>query len=155
MLVRKVEEDIAVKAPLHQSNIQNELENYSTTGNKDSESLGIELLGTNLISIVFGKWMVDAHGRAEQLYGTLKRNSSLQVEEASADALLLSAYEASVKQRTKACYTDQSMNPRMGQTDASGLWMEEGCWIYIIQDANGRQWERSCRDFQIHHVQPD
>jgi hypothetical protein len=132
MLVRKVEEDIAVKAPLHQSSIHNELENYSTTGNKDSESSGIELLGTNLISIVFGKWMVDAHGRAEQLYGTFKRNSSMQVEEASVDALLLSAYEASIKQRTKACYTDQSMNPRMGQTDASGLWMEEGCWIYII-----------------------
>ncbi|CAK9216046.1 unnamed protein product [Sphagnum troendelagicum] len=27
--------------------------------------------------------------------------------------------------------------------------------IYMIQDAEGRQWERSCRDFQIYHVQPD
>jgi hypothetical protein len=43
----------------------------------------------------------------------------------------------------------------MGQTDASSLWIEEGCWIYIIKDANGRLWERACRDFQIHHVQPD
>ncbi|CAM6043244.1 unnamed protein product [Sphagnum compactum] len=77
------------------------------------------------------------------------------VEEASTDALLLSVDEAFVKQRTKACCTDQPMDPRMGQTDASSLWIEEGCWIYIIQDANGRHWERSCRDFQIHHVQPD
>ncbi len=29
------------------------------------------------------------------------------------------------------------------------------CRIYIIQDAMGRQWERSCRDLRIHHVQPD
>jgi hypothetical protein len=27
--------------------------------------------------------------------------------------------------------------------------------IYMIQDAEGRQWERSCRDLQIHHDQPD
>jgi hypothetical protein len=27
--------------------------------------------------------------------------------------------------------------------------------ICMIQDAEGRQWERSCRDFQIHHVQPN
>jgi len=77
MLVRKVEEETAVKAPLHQSSIQNELKNYSTTGNKDSESSRVELLGTNPVNIVFGKWMVDAHGRAEQLYSTFKRNSSL------------------------------------------------------------------------------
>ncbi len=62
--------------------------------------------------------------------------SLLQVEEASADTLLLSAYEVSVKQRTKAYYTDQSMNPRMGQTDASGLWMEEGCWMRM--DVSGK-----------------
>jgi magnesium-transporting ATPase (P-type) len=53
--------------------------------------------------------------------------SLLQVEEASADTLLLSACEASVKQRTKACYADQSMNPRMGQTYAFGSRVEEGC----------------------------
>jgi len=153
--MRKVEEETAVKAPLQHSSIQNELKNYSTTGNKDSESSRVELLGTSPVNIVFGKWMVDAHGRAEQLYSTFKRNSSLQVGEACADALLLSAYEASVKQRTKACCTDQPMNTRMGLTDASGPWMEEGCWIYFIQYANGRMWERSCRDFQIHHVQLD
>jgi len=27
--------------------------------------------------------------------------------------------------------------------------------IYFIQDANGRMWERTCWDLQIHHVQPD
>jgi len=155
MLVRKVEEETAVKAPLHQSNIQSELKNSSTTRNKDSESSRVELLGTSHVNIVFGKWMVDAHGRAEQLYSTFKRNSFLQVGEACANALLLSAYKASVKQRTKACCTDQPMNTRMGLTYASGPWMEEGCWIYFIQYANGRMWERSCRDFQIHHVQPD
>jgi hypothetical protein len=78
-----------------------------------------------------------------------------EVEEASADALLLSAYQAYVKQKTKACYADQPMNPGMGQAGVFGFWMEEGCWIYFIQYANGRMWERSCRDFQIHHVQPD
>jgi hypothetical protein len=71
MLVREVEEDAAVKAPLHKSSVQNELENYSTACNK-------ELLGRNPVEIVFDKWMVDAHGRAEQ-YGTLQRDSSLQV----------------------------------------------------------------------------
>ncbi len=77
------------------------------------------------------------------------------MEEASTDALLLSADEASVKQRTKACCTDQPMDPRMGQIDASSLWIEEGCCICIIQDADGRLWERFCQDLQIHHVQPD
>ncbi len=79
MLVREVEEDAAVKAPLHKSSVQNKLENYSAAGNKDSESSRVELLGTNPVEIVSGKWMVDAHGRAEQLYGTLQRDSSLQV----------------------------------------------------------------------------
>jgi hypothetical protein len=155
MLVKKVEEETAVKAPSHQSSIQNELKNYSTTGNKDNESSRVALLGTSPVNIIFDKWMVDAHGRAEQLYSTFKGNSSLHVEEASADALLLSAYEVSLKQKTKACYASQPMNPRMGQTGVFGFWMEEGCWICFIQDANGRQWERSCRDLQIHHVQPD
>jgi hypothetical protein len=54
------------------------------------------------------------------------------VEEASVDALLLSADEASGKQRAKACCTDQPVDPRIGQIGASGLWMEGGCWIYII-----------------------
>jgi hypothetical protein len=149
----KVEEDAVDKATLHKSSIQNELENCSTTGNKDSNGSRVELLGTNPVEIVFGKWMIHAHGRVEQLYGTLKRNSSLQVEEASTDALLLCAYEASVKQRMKACCTDQLMNPRMGQTDDSNP--EESHWIYFIQDAIGRMWERLGRDDQIHHVQPN
>jgi hypothetical protein len=69
--------------------------------------------------------------------------------------LAISVEEISVKQDTKACYADQPMNPRMGQTCVFSLWMEEGSWIYYIQDANGQMWERTCRDLQIHHVQPD
>ncbi|CAK9256491.1 unnamed protein product [Sphagnum jensenii] len=69
--------------------------------------------------------------------------------------LAISVEEISVKQDTKACYEEQPMNPRMGQTCVFCLWMEEGCWICYIQDANGRMWERTCRDSQIHHVQPD
>ncbi len=111
-------------------------------------------LGIKIVTEDWGNEWYDGSGIAFSIVPVVLW-SLLEMEEASADALLLSAHEASVKQRTKACYTDQSMNSRMGQTDASGLWMEEGCWIYIIQDANGRQWERSCRDFQIHHVQPD
>ncbi len=32
---------------------------------------------------------------------------------------------------------------------------EEGCQICIIQHADGRQWERSCRDLQIYYASPD
>jgi eukaryotic translation initiation factor 2C len=49
------------------------------------------------------------------------------VEETSADAFLLYADQASVKQRTKACYADQPANPKMGQTD-----IERDSWIYFI-----------------------
>ncbi|CAK9876584.1 unnamed protein product [Sphagnum jensenii] len=67
-----------------------------------------------------------------------------------------SAYEASVRQRIEACCTDQPMDPRMGQTDDSDSWMRESYWIYFIQDAKRRMWEkRLCRDNQIHHVKPD
>ncbi len=61
-----------------------------------------------------------------------------QMEEASAHALPLSTGETPVKQKTKPRCTDQPMAPRMKQTDTSSLWIEQGCRIYIIQDANGR-----------------
>jgi hypothetical protein len=32
---------------------------------------------------------------------------------------------------------------------------EEGCRICVVQDANGRRWERSRRDLQIYYVPPD
>ncbi len=32
---------------------------------------------------------------------------------------------------------------------------EEGCRLCIVQDADGRQWERSQRDLQIYHVPLD
>jgi hypothetical protein len=32
---------------------------------------------------------------------------------------------------------------------------EEGCRLCVVQDADGRQWERSRRDLQIFHMQPD
>ncbi len=32
---------------------------------------------------------------------------------------------------------------------------EERCRICVVQDANGRRWERSCRDLQIYYVPPD
>jgi len=32
---------------------------------------------------------------------------------------------------------------------------EEGSKICIIKDANGYQWERSCKDLQIYHVLQD
>jgi len=44
----------------------------------------------------------------------------------------------------------------VGHADGKGnLDFEEGCRMCIIQDGNGHQWERSHRDLQIHHVQPD
>ncbi|CAM6039303.1 unnamed protein product [Sphagnum compactum] len=66
-----------------------------------------------------------------------------------------SRHQVSVKQRTKTCCTDQPTNTRIGQADASNPWMKESCWLYMIQDANGRMWGKSCRDLQIHHDQPD
>jgi hypothetical protein len=44
----------------------------------------------------------------------------------------------------------------MGHVDGKGNYdFEEGSRLCIIQDADGRQWERSRRDLQIYHVQPD
>jgi hypothetical protein len=77
------------------------------------------------------------------------------MEETFVDASSLSTDETSAKQRTKACCTDQSVNPRMGQTGVFNLWMKEGCWMYFIHNANGCMWGKAYRDLQIHHVQPD
>ncbi len=44
----------------------------------------------------------------------------------------------------------------VGHADGKGNFdFEEGCQICIVQDANGRQWERSRRDLQIYCVPPD
>jgi hypothetical protein len=44
----------------------------------------------------------------------------------------------------------------IGHVDGKGNFeFEEGNRICIIQDANGHQWERSRRDLQIYHVQPN
>jgi hypothetical protein len=44
----------------------------------------------------------------------------------------------------------------MGHVDGKGNYdFEEGCRLCIIQDADGRQWEKSRRDLQIYHMQPD
>jgi hypothetical protein len=44
----------------------------------------------------------------------------------------------------------------IGHVDGKGNYdFEEGCRLCIIQDADGRQWERSRRDLQIYHMQPN
>jgi hypothetical protein len=44
----------------------------------------------------------------------------------------------------------------VGHTDGKGNFdFEEGCQICIIQDADGRQWERLRRDLQIYYAPPD
>ncbi len=44
----------------------------------------------------------------------------------------------------------------VGHTDGKGNFdFEEGCRICIIQDADGRQWERFRRDLQIYYAPPD
>jgi hypothetical protein len=41
----------------------------------------------------------------------------------------------------------------VGHVDGKGNFdFEEGCRLCTLQDADGRQWERSCRDLQIYHV---
>jgi hypothetical protein len=74
------------------------------------------------------------------------------VEEASADALLLSADEASVKQRTKACCTDQPMEPRMGQSDASSLRIAEGD-VDMLEESDAESLYRNANQGRFHqHV---
>jgi hypothetical protein len=75
--------------------------------------------------------------------------------QASTLTLLAISKEGSGRQMTGACRTNQPMDPRVGQSNDSGLWAKGGCWIYFVQDANRHMWERSCRDLRIHHVQPD
>jgi len=44
----------------------------------------------------------------------------------------------------------------VGHTDGKGNFdFEEGNRLCIVQDTNGRQWERSRRDFQIYHIPSD
>jgi hypothetical protein len=44
----------------------------------------------------------------------------------------------------------------IGHVDGKGNFeFEESSRICIIQDADGHQWERSRRDLQIYHVQPN
>jgi len=44
----------------------------------------------------------------------------------------------------------------VGHADGKGNFdFEEGCRICIIQDGDGRQWERSRRDLQIYYTPPD
>jgi hypothetical protein len=44
----------------------------------------------------------------------------------------------------------------VGHTDGKGNFdFEEGCRIYIVQDVDGCQWERSRRDLQIFYAPPD
>ncbi len=44
----------------------------------------------------------------------------------------------------------------IGHADGKGNFdFEEGCRMCTIQDVDGNQWERSRRDLQIYHIQPD
>ncbi|CAK9253758.1 unnamed protein product [Sphagnum jensenii] len=44
----------------------------------------------------------------------------------------------------------------IGHADGKGDFdFEEGCRICVVQDANGRRWERSRRDLQIYYIPPD
>jgi hypothetical protein len=44
----------------------------------------------------------------------------------------------------------------IGHVDGKGNYdFEEGCRLCVVQDADGHQWERSKRDLQIFHMQPD
>ncbi len=44
----------------------------------------------------------------------------------------------------------------VGHMDGKGNFdFEEGCRLCVVQDADGCQWERSQRDLQIFHLQPD
>jgi hypothetical protein len=44
----------------------------------------------------------------------------------------------------------------VGHADGRGNFdFEEGYRVCTIQDADGNQWERSRRDLQIYHTQPD
>ncbi len=109
--------------------------------------------GSDVLETVSCAMLLKTGGDGYQMRENREPEKETEMNEAAAEALIFCVEEGSVMKRTKACYTEQSMNPRRGRLD--GLWMEEGCWIYFIQDATGRLWEKSCRDLQTHHEQPD
>jgi hypothetical protein len=44
----------------------------------------------------------------------------------------------------------------IGHVDGKGNYdFEEGCHLCVIQDAVGKQWERSRRDLQIYYLEPN
>jgi hypothetical protein len=44
----------------------------------------------------------------------------------------------------------------VGHVDGKGDFnFEEGCRLCVVQDADGKEWERSRRDLQIYHVLPE
>ncbi len=44
----------------------------------------------------------------------------------------------------------------IGHVDGKGNYdFEEGCRMCIIQDADGKKWERSRKDLQIYYLEPD
>jgi hypothetical protein len=146
---------VGPEAALCEWAIPNEFQDHPTTAEVNESSKGRGLLEMADCVFATANCKMDADGTTETPPKGLGVFLWKAMHDSTLTSLAISVEEVSVKQKTKACYTDQPMNPSMGQTGVFSLWMEEGCWIYYIQDANGRMWERTCRDLQIHHVQPD
>ncbi len=146
---------VGPKAALCEWAIPNEFQDHPTTVEVNESSKGRGLLEMADCVFATANCKMDANGTTETPPKGLGVFLWKAMHDSTLTSLAISVEEVSVKQKTKACYTDQPMNPSMGQTGLFSLWMEEGYWIYYIQDANGRMWERTCRDLQIHHVQPD
>ncbi len=144
--------DVGVE-PVVYSVRQNGLDETSPgcAAEKDNKKSG----GSDILETVSCAMLVRTGGDGYQEQENREPENETEMKKAAAETLIICVDEGSIMKRTKACYTDQSMNPRRGQTNVSGPWIEEGCWIHFIQVANGRMWARTCRDFQIHHVQPD
>jgi hypothetical protein len=146
---------VGPEAALCEWAIPNEFQDNPTTIEVNESSKGRGLL--EMVDCVFAT--ANCEMDADETTETPLKGLGVFLWKAMHDSILtilaISVEEVFGKQMTKARCTDHPMDPRMGQKDASSLWIEGGCRIYFIQDANGHQWERTCRDLQIHHVQPD
>jgi hypothetical protein len=126
--------------------VQIEFQNSPTTIEDDESSKGRGLL--EMADCVFAttNCKMDADETTETPLKGLGVFLWKAMHDSNLTILAIPVEEVFGKQMTKACCTDHPMNPRMGQTNASSLWIGGGCLINFIQDANGRQWERTCRD---------
>ncbi|CAM6029355.1 unnamed protein product [Sphagnum balticum] len=123
---------VSPEAALCEWAIPNEFQDHPTTVEINESSKGCGLLEMADCVFATANCKMDANGTTETPPKGLGVFLWKAMHDSTLTSLAISVEEVSVKQKSKACYTDQPMNPSMGQTGLFSLWMEEGCWIYYI-----------------------